>query len=121
MNLKIGLSNNKGLGGKKVFAILFALIMVLSVSLIITYGTGQAYGASGSVSFNPTVFSNQETVRVIANGGQFSSGATLNFYLSSTGTFSSSSTYVGTRILPNGATSLTNTLVNISVKQQWTR
>ena len=115
MNLKVGLSNKMGHGGKKVFAILFALIMVLSVSLIITYGTGQAYGASGSVSFNPTVFSNQETARVIANGGQFTSGSTLNFYLSSTGTFSSSSTYVGTRILPNGATSFTNTLVNISV------
>ena len=115
MNPKRGLLNKMGLGSKKVFAILFALIMILSVSLILTFGTGQAYGASGSVSFNPTVFSNQETVRTIANGGQFTSGATLNFYLSSTSTFSSSSTYVGTRILPNGATSLTNTLVNISV------
>ena len=115
MNPKRRFLNQMGLDSKKVFAFLFTLIMVLSVSLIATYGTGQVYGASGSVSYNPTVFSNQETVRVIANGGQFTSGATLNFYLSSTGTFSSSSTYVGTRILPSGATSLTNTLVNISV------
>ncbi|MEM3859893.1 MAG: hypothetical protein QW478_10915, partial [Candidatus Micrarchaeaceae archaeon] len=42
---------------KKISAALFAAIMVLSVFAILGLSTQPAYGASGSVSYNPTVFS----------------------------------------------------------------
>ncbi|MCL4412504.1 MAG: hypothetical protein M1526_04025 [Candidatus Thermoplasmatota archaeon] len=100
---------------KKIATAIISAIMVLSVLAILSFGMPSAYGASGSFTLNPTVFSHSATSTIVlANGGTFASGATVKFYASTTTTFSSSNTVVGTYSLPAGVTTLSNAAVTFN-------
>ena len=74
---------------KKIAAILLTAVMVLSVLVILAVGTQPSYAASGSVTYDPSVFTNGQSTLVVANGGSFIAGSTVYFYVSSTDTFGS--------------------------------
>ncbi|MEM0159748.1 MAG: hypothetical protein QW393_03245, partial [Candidatus Micrarchaeaceae archaeon] len=103
---------------KKISAALFAAIMVLSVFALLGLSAQPAYGASGSVSYNPTVFSSGKSTLVVANGGSFSPDATVTFYISSTNSFTASSTKVGSYLLTSGSTTLSNAVVILTIPSE---
>ena len=115
--MKIYLRKIKALafGKKKIVTAFVTAIMILSVLAILSFGTQSTYGASGSLTLDPTVFSHSATSTIVlANGGTFGSGATVKFYASTTTTFSSSNTVVGTYSLSTGVTTLSNAAVTFN-------
>lgn len=103
---------------KKIATALLAILMILSVSMILTVSTQPSYAASGSVSYNPSVLSYGKSTLVVANGGTFASDASVSFYISSTTSFSSSSTKVGTYALTSGATTLSDAAVVFTIPSE---
>lgn len=98
-----------------VASILLATIMVLSVFTVLSFGTQVVNAASGSITLDPTVFSHSATSTVVlANGGTFGSGSTVKFYASTTTSFTSSDTVIGTYTLPSGSTTLSNAAVTFN-------
>ena len=102
---------------KKIAAILLTAVMVLSVLVILAVGTQPSYAASGSVTYDPSVFTNGQSTLVVANGGSFIAGSTVYFYVSSTDTFGSSSAQVGSYTLPTGSTSLSNAVFHLDISE----
>ena len=81
---------------KKIVAAIFAAIMVISVLSILSVGTQPSFAASGSVNYDPVVFSHSSSSTIVlSNGGSFASGSTVKFYASSSTSFSSSDTVIG--------------------------
>jgi large-conductance mechanosensitive channel/archaellum component FlaC len=110
---------------KALISTMVAMLMVLSAFLVMT-GSASAT-ASGTVTYNPTTFAltlptgtsptTYSTVKtiVVANGGNFGSGSTVYFYIStttsSTGITSPFTNYVASYTLPGGATTLSNAVI----------
>ncbi len=102
---------------KKIMTIFLTAIMILSVLMILTVGTQPSYAASGSVTYDPSVFTNGQSTLVVANGGSFTAGSTVYFYVSSTDTFGTSSAQVGSYTLPTGTTSLSNAVFHLTISE----
>ncbi len=102
---------------KKIATIFLTAVMILSVLMILTIGTQPSYAASGSVTYDPSVFTNGQSTLVVANGGSFTAGSTVYFYVSSTDTFGTSSAQVGSYTLPTGTTSLSNAVFHLSISE----
>ena len=103
---------------KKMLTVLISVTMVLSALAIIAFAATPAYAASGTITSNPTNFAITggalESTIVVFNGGTFASSATVNFYLSSSTTFSTGLTSLGSYTLPAGATTMSNAVVTLS-------
>ena len=101
---------------KKMLTVLISIAMIFSALAILSFAAQPAYAASGTITLDPTVFTDHSgsTTIVVVNGGTFGSGATVTFYESSTDTFTSSSHSVGTFTLPAGTTTLSNAVVTFS-------
>ena len=115
-------SNNKlfkasVLKTKKILTVFLTAIMILSVLMTLTTVSQPVSAASGSVTYDPSVYSSGISTLVVANGGSFSSGATVNFYVSASNSFGSSSSYIGTYTLPAGTTSLSNAVLHLAISQ----
>ena len=102
---------------KKIATIFLTAVMILSVLMILTIGTQPSYAASGSVTYDPSVFTNGQSTLVVANGGSFTAGAIVYFYVSSTDTFGTSSAQVGSYTLPTGTTTLSNAVFHLSISE----
>jgi len=89
--------------------------MMISVLTVFSFATQPSYGASGSITLNPTVFSHSATSTIVlANGGTFASGATIKFYAGTTTSLTSSNTVIGTYSLQTGVTTLSNAAVTFN-------
>ena len=103
---------------KKMLTVLISVTMVLSALAIIAFAATPAYAASGTITSDPTNFAITggalESTIVVFNGGTFASSATVNFYLSSSTTFSSAVELTGSYALPAGATTMSNAVVTLS-------
>ena len=102
---------------KKIATVFLTAVMILSVLMILTVGTQPSYAASGSVTYDPSVFTNGQSTLVVANGGSFTAGSTVYFYVSSTDTFGTSSAQVGSYTLPTGTTSLSNAVFHVTISE----
>jgi hypothetical protein len=102
---------------KKMATLFLTAVMILSVLVILSFGSQPTYAASGSVTYDPSVFSNGQSTLVVANGGSFSPGSTVYFYVSSTDTFGTSSSQVGSFTLPTGTTSLSNAVLHLAISE----
>jgi hypothetical protein len=91
--------------------------MILSALAILSIGTQPTYAASGSVTYDPTVFADGQSTLVVASGGTFTASSTVYFYVSSTDTFGSSSPQIGSYTLPTGATSLSNSVFHLTISE----
>ena len=111
-NLKVLAFKNK-----KIATVFLTAIMILSVLTILSFGTQPTYAASGSVTYDPTVFADGQSTLVVANGGTFTASSTIYFYVSSTDTFGSSSSQIGSYTLPTGATSLSNSVFHLTISE----
>ena len=100
---------------KKMLTVMISIAMVFSALAILSFAATPAYAASGSITLDPTVFTDHtgSTTIVLANGGSFGSGATVKFYESATTSFSGAS-QIGTYTLPAGTTTLSNAVVTFS-------
>ena len=100
---------------KKIVAAIFAAIMIISVLSILSVGTQPSFAASGSVNYDPVVFSHSSSSTIVlSNGGSFASDSTVKFYASSSTSFSSSDTVIGTYALTGGGTTLSNAQVTFN-------
>ena len=102
---------------RRIATLFLTAVMILSVLMILTVSTQPSYAASGSVTYDPSVFSEGQSTLVVANGGSFAAGSTVYFYVSSTDTFGTSSTQVGSYILPTGTTTLSNAVFHLSIPE----
>jgi len=94
---------------KKMLTVLITLAMVFSALAVMSFAAQPAYAASGTVTYNPTVFTAGVPTQTYASGGAFGSGSTVYFYFSTT---DSSTGIVGGSIgsvtLSAGVTTLNN-------------
>ena len=74
-------SKTKTFRNKKIATIFLTAVMILSVLMILTVGTQPSYAASGSVTYDPSVFTNGQSTLVVANGGSFTAGSTVYFLI----------------------------------------
>ncbi len=102
---------------KKLISVLLSAMMILSAFVILTVAAAPASAASGTVSFDPSVFSNGQSTLVVANGGTFSAGSTVYFYVSSSDSFGSSSAQVGSYSLGSGNTTLINAVTHMTISE----
>ena len=103
---------------KKMLTVMITVAMVFSALAILSFAMTPAYAASsGTVTLNPTTFSAGSgtgvATTVLANGGTFTQGATLTFYISPVNSFSSGNSTIGTYTLGGAATSLSNVAVTL--------
>ncbi|MEM4778177.1 MAG: hypothetical protein QW062_01880 [Thermoplasmatales archaeon] len=93
--------------------VLVVLVMIASVVLVTSPSFAQA---SGTVTYSPVIFSAGTTVLAEASGGNFGSGSTVYFYLSTSESSSGiTGSYIGSTALPGGATTLSNTQIKFTI------
>ena len=102
---------------RKTATFFLTAVMILSALAILSIGTQPTYAASGSVTYDPTVFADGQSTLVVASGGTFTASSTVYFYVSSTDTFGSSSPQIGSYALPTGATSLSNSVFHLTISE----
>ena len=104
---------------KKMLTVLISIAMIFSALAIISFAAEPAYAtSSGTVTLNPAVFAPGSTNKgvattVLANGGSFTQGATLTFYISPVNSFSTGNSTVGTYTLGGTQTTLSNAAVTL--------
>ena len=59
MKTNIGNFKTQTFRNKKIATLFLTAVMILSVLMILTVSTQPSYAASGSVTYDPSVFSNQ--------------------------------------------------------------
>ncbi|MEM3829674.1 MAG: hypothetical protein QXP36_10735, partial [Conexivisphaerales archaeon] len=102
---------------KKMLTVLIAVAMIFSAFAVLSIVAQPAHAivSSATISYDPTVFSNAGVVTVtFADGGSFTAGGQVNFYLATSTTYSTSDPLIGTFRLPASATSLANP-VNLTI------
>ena len=103
---------------KKMLTVMISIAMVFSALAILSFAATPAYAASsGTVTLNPTVFTagsgTGTATTTLVNGGTFSQGATLTFYISPVNSFAANNSTIGSFSLGGTATSLSNNAVSL--------
>ena len=98
---------NKPIVTLVVFLVIFSMAIILSPQV--------SAAASGSVTYSPAVFSINVPTLTVASGGNFGSGSTVYFYVSSSTSSSGIiGSYMGLYTLSSGVTSLSNSHVKLT-------
>ena len=103
---------------KKMLTVMITVAMVFSALAILSFAATPAYAASsGTVTLNPTVFTvgtgTGTATTTLVNGGSFSQGSTVTFYISPVNSFASGNSTIGSYTLGGTATTLSNSVVSL--------
>ncbi len=97
----------------KVKILVIVSLLMLSVLAFIPMGTS---ASPNSISYSPDIYSSGTTTTSVVNGGSFTSGSTVYFFISeSSGISGIIGPYIGSYTIPTGYNTMSNAHVQFSV------